>query len=82
MEPVYTHCRNCGHPTTSETEYCADCSPERTRLVLNFGRRKRILDNLRAISHLKKVRPSDYVVGLIETDTDRFIADINRSMKR
>lgn len=83
MNPIeYHHCENCKTPTTSESAYCQDCNPDQTRIILTFAKKKRTLENLRFIASQIHLKPSHYVMRLIEADIQRQIEEINKGMKR
>ena len=81
MDPIYYHCQNCHTPTISDSRFCQDCNPTISRIILNFGKDRRTLENLRFIARLKELKPSDYVVELIKSAVDKQIEELNRKMK-
>jgi len=82
MEPIYHHCQNCRTPTQSKTGYCQECKPEETTIRLSFAKRKRTLEDLRFIAQRKEIRPTQYIMDLIEKDIKQQIEEVNKQMKR
>jgi len=81
MGTEYEHCQNCGYPTTSDTGYCRDCNPAENRIIINMGKKREALVNLRYLAACQHIRPSQYILELVEADIKTQIEKINRRMK-